>query len=114
MGPDLIIGVLLALLAVSGAGNGLQYFLRSRSVSVARARVREAEDARHAAELRSYQQIDAMLDRISTSPRIEVRPPVDKVDLETRKYFSDTDTPDDVEAWNEYRGEPSNEEAEVQ
>lgn len=98
-----IIAVLATLLAVSGEGNYLQKRSREHFEAYWMTRERRALDMAHAAELRSHEQIDAMLDRINTSPRIEVRPPLaPKVDLAERTYIADHD----VAAWNEHVGEP--------
>lgn len=61
-------------------------------------------DRARAAELRSAQQVDAMLERISTEPRFELRPASTAVaDPSQRKYIADH--PADDAAWNEFRGE---------
>lgn len=61
------------------------------------------DNKRHAA------QTQAILDRISTEPRIELRPaPVQPVAApDTRKYIADHSTDD--EAWNDFRGVPDDE-----
>lgn len=106
MNPDLLIGLLSGLLIASLVGNGALYLVRAGAAATWRQRALAAEDAKKAQELRSGEQIDALLDRVRTSPRLEVAAPVTrKVDPDARLYFPDTE---DADAdWNTYRGEPA-------
>ena len=103
-------GVLAALLAASLIAHVISYFLHRGDILEYKRMLRAASDSVHAAELRSSQQIDAMLERISTAPRLDlsaasaVRP----VDPEQKTFISDL--PYDDERWNDYRGEPTEEE----
>lgn len=61
----------------------------------------------HIANQRSLDALAAMLDRVSTEPRIEVRPmatPAPRPEPHSLRYIPDT--PDADTAWNEWRGEP--------
>lgn len=99
----IVVAVLTTLLVVSLLLNWYQRIERRRFEATALIRETRALDAAHAAELRSKEQIDAMLDRINTSPRIEVRPPaIPEIDPNERTYIPDYD----VEAWNDHVGEP--------
>lgn len=103
MGPEIVIGLLAGLLIASVALNLALWVTRLENTKVWRQRARDAEDARKAAELRSGEQIDAMLERISTSPRLEVLPAsAPPVDPGERRFISDL--PYDDAAWNEFRG----------
>lgn len=106
MDPDIIIGLLVGLLAASILLNLFLYGHRRGLATMWRERAREAEDAKHAAELRSDEQIDAMLARVA-SRQIELRPatPVHDIDPDARLYIADTDVSGDA-AWNDFRGEP--------
>lgn len=105
-----ILGLVIGLLIASAALNVVLLRSRASRDHAWQERVRHADDARHASELRSAEQIDAILDRISTSPRLEVLPVTGgDVDPDERKHFSDFDTEIEQDAWNEYRGEPVNE-----
>lgn len=70
---------------------------------LAERRIIAANDRAHAAEIRAGQQIDTMLDRISTSPRLEVRTGVGTVDPAKQKYISDSPYMDQV--WDDLRGQ---------
>jgi len=63
----------------------------------------------HLDQRRHDAQVRAILDRVSTEPRIELRPayhpPIP--DTAARKYIADHEADD--AAWNEYRGEPQEE-----
>lgn len=105
MGPDVLLGILIGLLVASVAANIALYVTRHRSAATWRQRARGAEDEARAAQLRSAEQIDALLDRVSTSPRIEFRPPaIPKIDPDEPKYIPETEDGD--AAWNAFRGEP--------
>ncbi len=108
MGPYLIIGLLLGLLLAALIVVGVMVYLFRDRDSVWRLRLREESDARKATELRSAAQIDAMLDRINTSPRLEMATATGNVDPEERTYFSDA--PHDDADWNEFVGETSEDE----
>lgn len=98
-----VIGALSASLIIAVVGLLAQRLVHRRSLSAALAHETFALDRARAAELRSAQQIDAMLDRISTEPRLELRPASTAVvEPSTRKYIADH--PADDEAWNDYRG----------
>lgn len=110
MGPEVVTGILAGLLIASLGGNVAQYFYTRARTKSLRFDVRRAEDSRRAAELRKEEQIDAMLARISTSQRIEVAPPpAPPVDPDEPKYVSDEPYHDTI--WNDYRGEPEEDEA---
>lgn len=96
-------GVLSAALLISFVILGIQYVAHKRDISAALKHETFALDRARAAELRSAQQIDAMLDRISTEPRLELRPASGSVviDPKVRKYITDHEADD--QAWNEYR-----------
>lgn len=98
---DFLIGALSAGLLLVSAYHLAYRRSSSRQLDLAMAQGTRALDAARAAELRSAQQIDAMLDRISTSPRIEVRPAV-ATGLSERPYISDEPYHDG--AWNDLRG----------
>lgn len=101
------LGVLGGLLIASLALNMMLWYTRREYVADWRRRTREAEDAKHAAEIRSAQQIDAMLERISTAPRLEVAPGRSTAELQEKTYISDEPYMDD--AWNDFRGVPEDE-----
>lgn len=98
------VGALSAALAIAVVGLVVQHFANKRSLRLVLAQETRALDRAHAAELRASQQIDAMLERIATQPRLELstgtKLPV--VDPDTPKYISDEPYMD--EAWNNYRG----------
>lgn len=101
MGPDLVVGLLVGLLLASMMLNGYLLWSRRYLSGAWQDRARRAEDAKNAAELRSGEQIDALLDRINTSPRLQVLPAgAPKVDPTVMTYIPDTLEGD--EAWNEY------------
>lgn len=108
-----ILSVISTLFAVSMAFN--VYFVIHRERFEARWLSREtrALDRAHAAELRAGQQIDAMLERVSTAPRLELDAgqTAVQIDPDARKYYADDDDPVEDRAWNEYRGEPDEDEA---
>lgn len=107
MGPDVLLGLAFGLLLASVMLNIFLYLHRQSLAAVWKQRAIQAEDAKHAAELRSAEQIDAMLARVA-SREITLRPPSPpKVDIEARRYIPDTIDGD--AAWNEYRGEPDDE-----
>jgi hypothetical protein len=60
----------------------------------------------HLDQRRHDAQVRAILDRVSTEPRIELRPAYHPPTPDTmvRKYIGDHEADD--AAWNEYRGEP--------
>lgn len=99
----LVIGVLTGLLIAAG----VQAFVARRAyradVRVALAHETVALDRARAAELRSAQQIDALLDRIGTTPRLEVAPAEHhEAPSPEPQYISDLPYMDG--AWNEYTG----------
>lgn len=104
---DFVIGALAAALVVALGALVAQVYSCRRSIRLALQQETRALDRARAAELRSEQQINALLDRISTAPRIEVRPTVEapQVKLDERHYIADHQADD--HAWNEYRGEPA-------
>lgn len=105
---DVLLAVTSTLLGVSLLGNGYLGLTRHRVESYWSARERQALDRANAAELRSAQQIDAMLERISTAPRLDLDTgrAVHPIDPSERKFFADDDDPLEDQAWNEYRGDP--------
>lgn len=103
----LVLGVVVGLLVASVSLNLILWYTRRSYTAIWRDRAREAEDKAHAAELRSEQQINAMLDRVSTSSRVELIPGSGQVDLEARKYI--TDEAHDDEHWNDFRNVPEDE-----
>jgi hypothetical protein len=107
-----VIGALAAALVIALAALVAHIYSGRRTVRLALQQETRALDRAHAAELRSEQQINALLDRISTAPRIEVRPAesAPQVKLGERRYIADHQADD--AAWNEYRGEPAEEAAE--
>lgn len=109
MSPDIIIGLLAGLLFAALVFSGALWVTRLENTRAWRERAHRAEDAKHAAELRSAEQIDAMLDRISASSRIELSGgAVAQADPSARLYIPDT--PDADAEWNDYRGEPAEDE----
>lgn len=115
MGPDIILAIVGTLLIVSAGANAYFVFTRWRFETRWLARETKALDRARAAELRSGAQIDAFLDRVSTAPRLDLDTgrTVPEVDPAKRKYFADDDDPVEERAWNEYRGEPAEDEAEA-
>jgi hypothetical protein len=102
-----IIGALAGLLVTSAAWNFALLKTRHSTTRVWRERARLAEDRQRAAELRAAQQIDAMLDRISSPVLAPAKPAMPEVDPTQRKHISDFPVDDDV--WNEYRGNTEDE-----
>ena len=111
MGPYIFLTIALTLLVVSLVANILFVFTRQRFERSWLARETRALDRAHAAELRAGQQIDAMLERVGTTPRLDLGAArsVPAVDPDARRYFADDDDPVEDRAWNEYRGEPAEE-----
>lgn len=74
-----------------------------------RAALRDERARADAAETRSAEQLDAMLGRLATAPRIEMAPVAvpAAVDPAERTFISDL--PTDDEAWNDYLGEEPDE-----
>src|SRR5687768_12375940 len=102
MSTDLIIGLVSCVLAVSLVANGALLYGRKLVTAAWSARWREAEDRANAAQVRSAEQIDAMLDRVATSERLELRDPTpEPPDATERAYISDF--PYEDEAWNDLR-----------
>lgn len=102
-------GLLAGLLAQSLVGIVAAIVAGRRGIRRAMARETAALDAMHAAELRSVKQIDAMLDRISTAPRLDLsESKLPTAPTSDRKYIADH-AGDDA-AWNEFRGEPEEDE----
>lgn len=100
----LIFGAVLGLLVASLALNGALWFTRYKAADSWRERARAAEDAKKAAELRSAQQIDAMLDRVRSSAlTLDAAEPDVTIDPTARKFFADDQT-DDF-AWNDWQEE---------
>lgn len=98
---ELILGALVGLLVASAGLNGFLLYTRWEAGKSWRERARVAEDAKKAAELRSAQQIDTMLDRIHTTPDLTLRASVpDLPPLQKRTYISDN--PADDAVWDEY------------
>ena len=102
---EYLVGALSAALLLAIVGLVIQHFTNRRTVALLMLREARALDSARAAELRSAQQIDALLDRVSTAPRIELRhvEPVPEPDTNAKHYIADH-IADDA-AWNEYRGE---------
>jgi hypothetical protein len=97
---NLILGTLAGLLATSIACNAALYFTRRRADVSTTVRLRSADDRAHAAELRAAKQIDAMLDRIHTEPRIEMRAAVPNTPpLDAKPYISEYEHDD--ARWND-------------
>lgn len=65
--------------------------------------------AQRDAHKRSVQQIDAVLARVSTEPRLELRPAASSTKPTTERTYI-ADHPSDDDAWNEYRGEEGGDE----
>lgn len=99
---EFIIGALVASLLISLAALVAQRRAHQRELVLALAAETRALDRAHATEIRSAQQLDALLDRISTAPRIEVRPAHQVTTDPTAKHYI-TDEPYMDEAWNDYR-----------
>jgi hypothetical protein len=95
-------GVLAGLLFAALVGNLLQHLWTRHTIDAWRTRA-------FAAETRSAEQIDAMLTRISTAPRLEMRASEDPapVDPDERVFISDLPTDDEV--WNDFVGEDPDE-----
>lgn len=105
------LGAVSAAFLVAVIGLVVQHVYWKRAVGLALAQESRALDRAAATELRSAQQIDAMLERISTQPRLEIAPgSAQKPPLQERRYIADH--PADDVTWNEYRGEPSDDEVE--
>ena len=105
MGPDIFLAVALTLLVISLGVNGYLFFSRRRFEQRWLVREIRALDRAHASELRAAEQIDAMLDRVSSAPGLEIREVVPLHDAEAgeRRAFFDDDDPTEQAAWNEYR-----------
>lgn len=101
-------GILIGLLSASAMLNAVLLWTRFDVAKAWRERAREAEDAKKATELRSSAQIDAILDRMHSPVLDASRAVVPKRDPEVLTYIPDT--PDADSLWNEYRGEPDEEE----
>lgn len=100
-----IIGILAGLLVASLVLNIAQYASTRRTVDAALQHEERLLDRARGAELRAAQQIDAMLDRLHTTPRMtlaEAKVKVPERDSGKRLYI--TDSPYMDEAWNDYRG----------
>lgn len=104
MNSDVIIGLLLGGLVSSLIVNAGLWFSRMSFTRIWRERAREAEDAKKASDLRCERQIDAMLERLHTSDRLELNgaSQTATVDPAARRYIPDTEDAD--RAWDEYRG----------
>lgn len=104
----ILTAVLATLLVVSLIAN-VSFFLTRRSVIAEWAdRERQALDRAHGAELRSVQQIDALLERVHTAPRLDLEAGQQAVviDPAARRFFADDDDPVEERAWNKAHGEP--------
>lgn len=104
MGPEVISGLLGGVLFASVLLNVVQHLMLKGVARQSAVHIREANDRARAAELRAEKQIDTMLDRISTEPRIELRtvdtlPPLG----DEKPYISDLQYDD--EHWNDTVGE---------
>lgn len=99
-------GLLAGLLAQSLVGIVVAIVAARKVVRRALVRETAARDQAHAAELRSVKQIDAMLDRISTAPRLDLDTAVKAKPALTSDRTYIADHAGDDAAWNEYRGEP--------
>ena len=96
-------GLLTGLLVASVIVNIAVTLDRRRQVRAALQHEQRLLDRAAAAEIRSAEQIDAMLDRIRTAPRLELQASAPAtVGLAERAYIPDT--PDGDEEWNDYRG----------
>jgi hypothetical protein len=95
-------GILVGLLFAALVGNLLQHLWDRSTIDAWRTRAL-------AAETRSAEQIDAMLARLSTAPRLEMRAGEDPapVDPDERVFISDLPTDDEV--WNDFVGEDPDE-----
>lgn len=103
MGLEIMFGVMGGLLLASLGGNLALWIIRNQLAEAWRNRALQAEDRAHAAELRRVESIDALLDRIRTSDRLEVVAPApSKVDPDAVRYSPDTAGDFD---WNEFQGE---------
>lgn len=102
---DFVLGALAAALAISVVALVVQQRAHKSSISLALVQETRALDRAHAAELRSEQQIDAMLARISTTPRMDLSTGTvaSPVDPDRPKYISDEPYMD--AAWNDFRGD---------
>jgi uncharacterized membrane protein YccC len=99
------LGALAGLLLASVLINVFQYRIGRVAVKAALQHEERLLDRARATELRSDRQIDAMLARLSTAPRLELSEgeAAATVDLSERTFISDLPV-DDVD-WNELRGE---------
>lgn len=106
----LLVGGLGGLLLASLVMNAMLWFTRRAPAAEWRARARAAEDRARATELRSSQQIDALLDRVSVAPRmgLQAGAMLGAVDPAVRTYVAD----EDDTTWNELHGEAEEDEAE--
>lgn len=100
-----LVGALSAALLIAVVALVAQHHAHKRFVGLALAQETRALDRAAAAELRSAKQIDAMLDRISTEPRLEIRPTATSTEAPSKERIYIADHSGDDEAWNEYRGE---------
>lgn len=108
---EFLVGALAAALLVAVAGLVSQHLIYRRLARAALEQETRLLDRIHATELRSAQQIDAMLERISTAPRIEVRPaPAAPTTTPDAQHYI-TDEPYMDEAWNDFRTTPADKES---
>lgn len=106
MTTEIFLAIAMTLLVVSVAANIAFYVSRHRFESRWLLRETRALDQAHASELRAASQIDAMLERVSTAPRMVLDRDrnVPVVNPDERKFYADDDDPVEERAWNEYRG----------
>lgn len=102
------LAVVATLLVVSAAINAYYFATRYRTVAYWTQREMKALDRARATELRSAEQIDAILERVHTAPRLDLETGRQAVviDPDARRFFADDDDPVEERAWNKAHGEP--------
>lgn len=108
---NIALAVVTTLLVVSLAANAFFYFHRSRFEMHWLSRETRALDRARAAELRAGQQIDAMLERVSTAPRLDLDPGKHAVEVDptAHKFYADDDDPVEQAIWDEAHGDTDDE-----
>jgi hypothetical protein len=102
-------GILVGLLAASLVALVAQWRAHRRSITAALQHEERLLDRARAAELRSDQQIDRMLERVHTAPRLEMTQGATTVAVDPAERTFISDLPTDDEAWNDLTGEAEDE-----
>lgn len=103
------LGVLAGLLVASVLINVFQYVTSRRAIEAANQHEQRLLDRARAAELRSHEQIDAMLARVSTAPRLDLSEGQTKTAIDPSERTFISDDPTDDEVWNDFLGEDPDE-----